>query len=88
VATGEQSNVEPAKHASAAPTGTVRIHVFPFADVFIDGKQVGKGTRDVKVTLAVGEHRLRLVNPAFPQKKLTLHVSAGQNEEQDLSLTP
>ena len=87
--TAAQRAVHPAvahNTETARPTGTVRIHVFPYADVFIDGKQVGKGTMDLQVTVPAGDHRLRLVHPAFPEKNLTLHVKPGANEEQDILL--
>jgi hypothetical protein len=67
------------KPASPAPRfGTIDLHVDPWAVVYLDGKKVGEAP--VKgLTLPLGHHRLKLVNPVrHKQMMLAVDVPGKQ----------
>jgi hypothetical protein len=60
------------KLAAAPRFGTIDLHVDPWAVIYLDGRQVGEAP--VKgLSLPVGHHRLKLVNPVR-HKQMTLAV--------------
>jgi tRNA A-37 threonylcarbamoyl transferase component Bud32 len=64
------------KLAAAPRYGTIDLHVDPWALVYLDGRQIGEAP--VKgLTLPVGHHRLKLVNPVrHTQMMLAVDVPA------------
>ena len=69
-----------------ASTGTVRIGVKPYAEVFVDGKSVGT-TPLGALTLSAGPHTFRLVHPDFQPLQRKLTVRAGESAKLTVDLT-
>jgi serine/threonine protein kinase len=71
--------------ASGAP-GTLRINSRPWAQVFVDGRNIGN-TPQMNVSLPAGAHRVMLVNPEFNLRKtLSVNIRPGQVETQIVTL--
>lgn len=73
--------------AGAEGTGTLRIGVKPYAEVFVDGKSVGTTPLGL-LTLAAGDHTVRLVHPDFQplQRKITIRPGDAARLIVDLAL--
>jgi serine/threonine-protein kinase len=75
---------------AAAPTpvenGVLRLSVVPWADVIVDGKQVG-ATPLKPISLSAGVHALVLSNPGFQplNKKVTIEPGTTRTLEVDLT---
>jgi eukaryotic-like serine/threonine-protein kinase len=80
---------QPASSASGgepAGQGTLRINARPWAQVFVDGRNIGN-TPQMNVPLAAGSHRVMLVNPEFNLRKtLTVNIRPNQVETQIIQL--
>jgi hypothetical protein len=77
----------PSESASRAPepvrTGTVRIVVRPYGDIFIDGTRKATGTnRAFTDQLAPGTYRVRVQHPVFGQWERRVTVRAGQTQDE------
>ncbi|WP_028102192.1 serine/threonine-protein kinase [Pseudoduganella violaceinigra] len=55
-----------AAEVAAPASGTVSITVQPWATIYVDGVQYGVTPPLKKLTLPLGNHEIRLVNPNFP----------------------
>ena len=65
-----------AVHRAHIRTGTLKIVILPWAEVWIDGKALDKQT-PVTVELAAGTHRVRLKNDSR-EKTVTVRISPGK----------
>jgi serine/threonine-protein kinase len=63
----------------APKTGKLELRIRPYATVFLDDKKLGD-TPLPPITVSVGRHKLRLVNPAFGKDvELTIVIKPGEN---------
>ena len=75
-----RENDAPAEETAA--TGTIRVLVRPFGDVFVDGQRRASGTNaPVFATVAPGTHRVRVRHPTFGTQERTVRVTADQTAE-------
>jgi hypothetical protein len=76
---GKRTTIERSLRA-AVRYGKVNIHIFDsWAQVYFHGKRVGQGQQILGLRLPVGNHVLRLVNPASKrEKKLPVTVVEGK----------
>ncbi len=81
----EPARPEPARTAEpepAAQTGTARILVRPFGDVYVDGRRLASGTNaPVTADLAPGSYTVRATHPTFGEIRETVRVQAGRTAE-------
>ncbi|MBI5545976.1 MAG: serine/threonine protein kinase [Deltaproteobacteria bacterium] len=61
--------------------GVLKLHVFPWADVYVDGQLREQGAMDCEVTLGAGRHSIKLVNPAFPEWEDSVDIEADRTLE-------
>lgn len=67
---------------STPATGTVRVLVRPFGDVYVNGQRKARGTNaPVLVDLTPGSHRVRVTHPSFGAQERTVTVRPGQTSE-------
>jgi serine/threonine-protein kinase len=68
-------------------TGTLRVDVKPYAEVFVDGKSLGTTPLGV-LSLPAGAHTVRLIHPAFQplQRKFTIRSGDLVDLNVDLAL--
>jgi serine/threonine-protein kinase len=64
--------------AAVAATGTVRLAVSPWGEVFVDGASRGITPPLKQLKLDAGTHRIEIRNPAGPTWTTQLDVVAGQ----------
>ncbi len=63
-------------------TGTLRVLVRPFGDVFVDGQRRASGANaPVFAEVAPGTHRVRVTHPTFGSQERTVRVEGGQTAE-------
>ena len=73
---GERAAAAPV--AAAASSGTVRLAVKPWGEVFVDGASRGITPPLKQLTLAAGVHRIEIRNPAGTSWTKDVDVVAGQ----------
>jgi len=62
-----------------AKTGHLELRIRPYATIFLDDKKLGD-TPLPPITVSVGKHKLRLVNPAFGKDvELNIVIKPGDN---------
>src|SRR5690606_4694016 len=72
---------------TASPTtGTLVVTVQPWAQVLVDGREVGEGQLVDVGTLSAGTHRVVLHHPDFPEYSTTVTVAPGGAERLPVSL--
>ncbi len=77
-----QQQPEAERPPPAPSTGTVRILVRPFGDVYVDGRRLATGTNAaVLATLPVGTHRVRAVHPVLGSLERRVTVEGGRTRE-------
>ena len=81
----------PAPHAagpgeSLRPTGQLHLQVVPPAQVELDGTLLGSPPGG-PLTLAPGEHRIRLLHPDYKPLLRKLTIRAGETLRLDVDLT-
>ncbi len=82
VADLQQRLAEAQRRASTPRTGTLRIIVRPFGDIYIEGKPKAKETNQVySETLPVGVYRVRAVHKSFGSWEKEITVRAGQSHD-------
>lgn len=70
----------PAKPRPAAvASATYVLAVQPWGTVYVDGRQRGASPPLKKLSLAAGHHKIKIVNPSFPDYATEVEVRAGQN---------
>jgi len=67
---------QPARAAAQAATGTVRLSVLPWAEVWVGGERRGTTPPLRELTLPAGTHRIELRNEAFATEVRTVEVGA------------
>jgi len=82
-AAGPETTAEPAKPAGkngvAVVNGTTyKLVIKPWGTVYVDGVDRGVSPPVKRLTLAPGQHTIRIVNPSFPEHTMT--VDAGSKE--------
>jgi len=68
---------EPAKPA-ASTNGTVTLNVMPWANVTVDGVEKGPTPPLKKLSLPEGQHQIKIENPNFPERVVTITVAANK----------
>lgn len=68
-----------------AELGSISIYVSPWADIFIDGKQIGQ-TPVEQHELAPGSYKLRLVHPYHKAWEDSIQIEAGQTITKKIQL--
>jgi hypothetical protein len=59
-------------------TGRLRVVIFPWADVFVDGQKVGS-LPIVERALPAGPHRIRIRNPTLGKsERIAVEIEAGE----------
>ncbi len=85
----ESSEERPASgfenQATALP-GRLTVTAQPWAEVFVDNRKVGEGSRVDLDQLAAGSHDVVLRNPRFPDVRRTIHINPGTDEQLAVSL--
>jgi eukaryotic-like serine/threonine-protein kinase len=62
--------------------GVLKIHVHPWGEIFVNGKQVPAAKRmDAKLSVPAGSYELRAVNPNFSARTKRVTVQPGQTIE-------
>ena len=70
--------IDPGKPV-AAKTGRLELRIRPYATVYLDDRKLGDTPLPV-ITVPVGKHKLRLVNPAFAKDvELSITIKPGDN---------
>src|SRR5262249_20173327 len=88
----------PAEHvAPAAPAATpppreparrakLSLHIYPWADVYVDGALQERGVMDVELELSPQRHELRAVHPAFPEWRETVNPKPGEASRRQIRM--
>ncbi len=77
----ERREATPAEPAAPA-TGTVRVLVRPYGDVYVDGRRHAGGTNaPVSVEVPPGAHRVRATHPTLGTQERSVSVTAGRTAE-------
>jgi len=70
---------EPEKVSETPATGSLRIVIRPFGDVYIDEQRKASATNQIHTeTLSPGTYRVRAVHPSFGTWEKTVSLGAGQ----------
>jgi hypothetical protein len=59
-------------------TGTLRLAIEPWAEVWVDGKSMGVTPPLTQLSLPAGAHRVQLRNGDLTPKEITVDVPAGK----------
>jgi len=70
--------VAAAPAAPAVDSAAVNFAIKPWGTVFIDGRERGVSPPLKHLTLPVGSHQIRIVNPGFPDHHRVIEVSKGK----------
>jgi serine/threonine protein kinase len=68
------------------PKGSLRLSVYPWGDIYLDGVLVKRGTRLLKTKLVPGHHLIRVVHPTFPAREVGVEISSGKTTDQEVLL--
>lgn len=71
----------------APPPGAVSVNASPWAQVWIDGKQIGD-TPLANITLPIGEHEVVFRHPQFGERRQMILVQAGVMARASVIFTP
>lgn len=72
----KQETAEPA--GGAATTGTVRLNILPWGEVYVDDRKYGVAPPLRDVALKPGSHRIEVRNPGFASYVQVVDVRAGE----------
>jgi class 3 adenylate cyclase len=67
-----------AERPEAAVTGTVRLVILPWGEVYIDGRKFGVAPPLRDIALRPGSHRIEVRNPGFASYVQVVDVTAGE----------
>ena len=70
--------VRPREPAAPVATGTVRLTVIPWGEVYVDGRKFGVTPPLHDLALSVGPHRIEIRNPGFPSRVEVVDVKARE----------
>jgi len=68
------------------PPGVLKVHVFPWADIYVDGELREKGGMDLTVELRPGRHHLRLLHSSLPEYEEWIDITSGERLEKRVRL--
>ncbi len=69
------------------PSVPLRVHAWPWAEVFLDGRSLGFSPRAEPFPVPAGKHTLVLKNPHFGERILTIDLVQGREEQVSVDLT-
>jgi hypothetical protein len=72
--------------APAPAKGTLRLTIYPWADVYVDGSLRRRGTRSLKLRLGAGRHSLKAVHPTLPPQELAVEILAAKTTDAEILL--
>jgi serine/threonine protein kinase len=64
---------------AVAETASYRLAVKPWGTVFVDGKEKGVSPPLKRLVLPAGKHKIRVVNPNFPDVFMDVNLAAGKS---------
>jgi eukaryotic-like serine/threonine-protein kinase len=73
---------------SAARTGTLRLVVRGWADIWVDGEKKGRVPPINELKLSAGRHELQLINPAVKPYRAIITITAGKTLEHRVLFQP
>lgn len=65
--------------AKPQETASYRLAIKPWATVFVDGVEKGVSPPLKKLVLTTGKHKIRIVNPNFPDYAMDVNLSSGKS---------
>jgi hypothetical protein len=65
-------------HAPAIETVSYKLAIKPWGTVYVDGRERGVSPPMKKLVLPAGRHKIRIVNPSFPDH--TINLDPGKNK--------
>lgn len=71
----------------APPPGAISVNASPWAQVWIDGKQVGE-TPLANISVPIGEHDVVFRHPQFGERRQKILVQAGTMARASVTFTP
>jgi serine/threonine-protein kinase len=74
--------------ASASRTGTLRLVVRGWADIWVDGEKMGRVPPVNELKLSAGRHELQLINSSLKPYRATITITAGKTLEHRVLLQP
>jgi serine/threonine-protein kinase len=74
--------------ASTSRTGTLRLVVRGWADIWVDGEKKGRVPPVNELKLSAGRHELQLINPSLKPYRATITITAGKTLEHRVHLQP
>ncbi|MES2318230.1 MAG: protein kinase [Pseudomonadota bacterium] len=63
----------------APETASFRLAVKPWGTVYVDGKEKGVTPPLKRLVLPAGKHKIRIVNPSFPDYNMDVNLSKGKS---------
>jgi hypothetical protein len=66
--------------------GVLRLRIRPYAQVFVDGTEVGTTPGLRTVELAPGEHAVKLVHPDYQPLQRRVTIVSGENYDLQVNL--
>jgi serine/threonine protein kinase len=72
----DEALAKTADEDAAKAAGSVALAIKPWGNVFVDGDPKGVSPPLKKLSLSEGQHRIKIVNPHFPEYVVTITVSA------------
>lgn len=84
-----QSPVEGEKlgDSTVAPAGFVKMNVRPWGTVYVDGNLRGVSPPMKRISLPEGKHQIRVVNPNFADRNLSVNVSGKKPASVEVDFT-
>lgn len=67
--------------ASAPTTGRVRLAVFPWGEIEVDGKKMGISPPLTSLSLEPGDHTIVLRNTDFAARTIRMKIEAGKTDK-------
>jgi hypothetical protein len=65
----------------SSQSGTLRLDIRPWAEILVNDRSVGVTPPSKSITLAAGEHRLEIRNPAGPPLRAAIKITTGGSVE-------
>ncbi|MGI5860897.1 MAG: serine/threonine-protein kinase [Myxococcales bacterium] len=85
-ARANRTSAPAAKPPKRPATGTLKLHVYPWADLYLDGTLRESGAMDFELELPAGRHTVRLANPKLAEHTETITIIGGQTLEKRVRL--
>ena len=68
-----------AEKPAVPETANYRLIVKPWGTVYVDGKERGVSPPLKRLVLPAGKHKVRIVNPNFPDYQMNVNLSKGKS---------